>query len=463
MRIFKTYAHGKRLLFGAIVFTIPIVLAAQQVDVRSVPGLSGAGRTVPDHYIVRVRENVDTDALVQAYGISPRFVYRKAVRGFAGRIPPGTLRRLENDVRVRDIVADRVVGIAAKPDRPGKPGGGGGGGGGNDNEAVPAGVSRIGAEPAAGLGVTGQGIGVAVVDSGLDAAHRDLLVSGSGFYSPYVGSSTQDENGHGTHVGGTIAAKANGLDVVGVAPGATLYAVRVLNAAGQGDDSDVIAGLEWILANAASVQPPIKAVNMSLGRPGSLNDNPSLRAAIAALHGAGIAIAVAAGNECGLEVSGQIPSTYPEVIAVASTAAENGGSKLKGFSGIPADTASFFTTDGAWNQASGIGVTVSAPGETKEDVNGGGLIRPVGILSTKLGGGTTRLYGTSMASPHVAGILALLYEQAGGSLAPEAARGKIVSGADLVGTAPLDSPTSCYSYDGDREGVVSAAGALAAP
>jgi subtilisin family serine protease len=200
---------------------------------------------------------------------------------------------------------------------------------------------------------------------------------------------------------------------------------------------------------------------MSLGRPGSLGDSPAYRAAIQALYQAGISVAVAAGNECGLEVSQQVPATYPEVLAVASTTAVNGRSKLKGFSGIPSDTASFFTTDGAWNAATGIGVTISAPGAKQENVNGGGIISVVGILSTALGGGTTELYGTSMASPHLAGVLALLYEQAGGTLAPETARAKVMLGADLIGSTPLDSPTSCYTFDGDREGVLSAPGSLA--
>ena len=455
----KSFQHiiALALLCGCVVTSV----LAQQVEARSI---GRAGKPVPDHYVVQVSEHTDASVVARNYGIAPRFVYRRAVRGFAGKIPPGILRKLQNDVRVVNIAPDRLVAAIAKPDKPdkpdkpGKPGGGGGGG--DSSDTVPAGVVRIGAGPDANLGVTGAGIGVAVVDSGLDLAHADLSVSADQFYSPYVGSSAQDDNGHGTHVGGTIAAKANGADVVGVAPGATLYAVKVLNAAGEGYESDVLAGLEWIADNAASVTPPIRVVNMSLGRPGSLGDNPAYRSAVQRLYQAGIAIAVAAGNDCRLEVTQQVPATYPEVMAVASTTANKGKSKLRGFSGILADTASFFTTDGAWNEASGIGVTISAPGAKQENVNGGGNITVEGILSTKLGGGTTRLYGTSMASPHVAGLLALLYEQAGGTLAPETARAKIMTGADRIGSAPLNSPTSCYTFDGDREGVLSAPGAL---
>ena len=85
-------------------------------------------------------------------------------------------------------------------------------------------------------------------------------------------SACQDNNGHGTHVTGTIAARNNAVDVVGVAPNATPYAVKVLDAQGSGTDSTVIAGLDWIILNANSVSPPIRVVNMSLGRQGTLDD-----------------------------------------------------------------------------------------------------------------------------------------------------------------------------------------------
>jgi hypothetical protein len=109
---------------------------------------------------------------------------------------------------------------------------------------------------------------------------------------------------------------------------------------------------------------------------------------------------------------------------------------------IASDTASYFTSDG-------LGVVVSAPGEDREDVSRGCLIKSVGILSTRLGGGTTRMSGTSMAAPHVAGIAARHYQQDPG-YTPADIRQFLEHDADNVGTAPLNSPTSSYSPDGER-------------
>lgn len=326
-------------------------------------------------------------------------------------------------------------------------------------QVVPAGVKRIGATPGT-LAFTGSGVGVAILDTGIDQQHADLKVSTSCFNS--LGTSCDDDNGHGTHVAGIAAALNNNQDVVGVAPGATLYAVKVLDRRGQGTDAAIIAGLEWVQANANTVTPAIKVVNLSLGRalaPGEDLTNSPLRQAIQALYNQNIAVAVSAGNEANREVSQNVPATYPEVFAIASSSATD-GKDCNGIK-IPADTASYFTTDGTYNNTTKIGVTISAPGEQQEDiVRNCRNVSSVGILSTKNGGGTTRMSGTSMSAPHVTGVLALMYEKAGGNLSPETARTTLRTNAERVGVAPLNSPTTGYTFDGEREGILFAPGML---
>jgi subtilisin family serine protease len=270
-----------------------------------------------------------------------------------------------------------------------------------------------------------------------------------------------DMNGHGTHVAGTVAALKNGSGVVGVAPGATLYCGKVLGANGAGSDSNIISLLEWVLnKNAQGANPPILVVNLSLGRDKQQEDaDGPLRQAIQALYNAGVTVVVAAGNDPSIEVKDQVPSGFPEVIAVASTTADDGDASRCPFveGKIPADTASYFTTDGAYDSATGIGVTVSAPGGSRENITPMCRITCDGILSTAIGGGTTTTLegspacGTSMAAPHVSGLAARMIE--GGVLGPENIRARLSLNADRQGTGPLDSRSGAYTFDGAREGV----------
>jgi subtilisin len=399
----------------------------------------------PSRYIVTFRPGTDRGNRARAvanHGAALRFNY-SSVDAAAVTIPnDDALSALMNDPSVMAVGPDRRVSayqdVRGNAKATGKPGGGG------SAQVVPAGVTRVGVPTTLS---NGDGIGVAIVDTGVDLGHPDLGSPVDAF-SAFGGSCTDDE-GHGTHVAGTVAARDNTIGVVGVAPKAQLYCVKVLDSTGSGSDAEVMAGLDWVLVNHALVQPNIRVINMSLGRPGSVDDNPSFHELIKSLEAAGVAVVVAAGNDASAEISQKIPAAYSEVIAVASATALTGSNQCRWLSGpIAADTASYFTTDGA-------NVVVSAPGEDAEDVNRGCLISSTGILSTRLGGGTTRMSGTSMASPHVAGIVARHF-QANPAFTVSDVRHFLALDAARKTVAPFDSPTTTYTFDGIREGIAKA-------
>ena len=394
-------------------------------------------------YIVTVDAASDPAQVAATHGLAARQVFTTVLNGFAADVPAGRMAALARDARVKVIAVDHpVFAFAGKPTKPPP----------TTVQVLPAGVTRIGADqvwsPATGAGM-GAGIGVAILDTGLDFNHPDLKdnISTAWFVSPgftYT-TSAQDDAGHGTHVGGIVAAVDNSIDVVGVAPKATLFAVKVLNNQGSGYDSDIIGGLNWVAANGNSQSPPIKVVNMSLGR-GASKDDSLMHTAIKNVVNANITVVVSAGNDSSKDVSQMVPAGFPEVIAVASTTAKDGTSNVS--TKVLKDTASYFTTDGA-------GVTISAPGEEAENIKYPRL-SSVGILSLALGGGTTRMSGTSMSAPHVTGVVALLLEKAkkaNVTLNQDQMRARISAG-DRVEVAPLDSPANGYTYDGFAEGIL---------
>ena len=400
----------------------------------------------------------DRAVVVRGTGASVRFNF-SIVDAAAVLVPnEAAYWALVDDPDVTAFTPDRRVEAFGKPDKPGggnknKDGGGDGG-----TETVPSGVERIGGYA---TGYTGMGVTAWIVDTGLDSNHADIspgYVDGVTCFGDSAGAicvedGGEDDNGHGTHVGGIVGAAQNGADVVGVAPGVWLMSVKVLDSSGSGYDSNVIAGLNYIANYIAANLTNGDVVNMSLGRPGSVYDNPLLRQAVQALFDADVTVVVAAGNDPFSEITEMVPASYPEVMAVASTTAEDGNNKCRSYSGrIWADTASYFTTDGT-------GVAISAPGAQKENISRGCRAQSVGILSLALGGGTTRKSGTSMASPHVAGVVALMLQATPG-LAPNTVRSIIQGTADKCGTAALNSPTNGYSFDGVREGIVDAYAAV---
>ena len=331
-------------------------------------------------YIVVLHERVKSPAATAAeiagqVGGRVGYIYEHALKGFSIRVSSQAVAALQRNPNVKYVATDDVRYAIA--------------------QAVPTGISRIYADTNSRIGINGTDdlrvdADVAVIDTGIDLEHYDLNVAGgincSGG-SPRGGKCTaggDDDHYHGTHVAGTIGALDNGVGVVGVAPGARLWAVKVLDARGSGWSSWIIAGIDWVAANADRIE----VANMSLGGSGY---NQAEYDAIQGAVNKGVAFAVAAGNSDD-DARNYSPAAFNNVLTVSALADFDG---IAGGSGRPtcrADVDDTLADFSNWGPAVGI----AAPG--------------ICILSTypleKGEYGT--LSGTSMASPHVAGALALL-------------------------------------------------------
>lgn len=225
-----------------------------------------------------------------------------------------------------------------------------------------------------GLGLNaGAGIDVAVLDTGIDLDHPDLDDNIQGNVTFVTGTVTGDDDaGHGTHVAGSIAAEDNEIGMLGVAPEANLYAVKVLNSQGNGTIADLVMGIEWAMGLHGGLL--VDVINMSLGTTVHFQ---TLEDAVIAAHNAGIVVVAAAGNGGNCQGTGdsvEYPGRYSQVIAVAS---------INDIDGVPCTS------------ATGPDVEIAGPG--------------VNIMSTIPGGGYGLNSGTSMATPHVAGTAALVW------------------------------------------------------
>ena len=233
-------------------------------------------------------------------------------------------------------------------------------------QTVPWGIEHVNAPDVHSAGYQGSGIKVAVLDTGILTSHADLQVSG-GYDTTGIGSYV-DDHGHGTHVAGTVAALNNSIGVIGAAPAAQLYAVKVLDRYGSGTYSNIIAGIEWAISN------DIDVINMSLG--GS-SGSTALQQACDAAYKAGILVVAAAGNEgtsSGDTECIGYPAKYSSVMAVGSITSDN--------------VRSYFSSTGST-------LEIMAPGSN--------------IYSTTINGSYGTMSGTSMACPHVAGVAALVW------------------------------------------------------
>lgn len=307
-------------------------------------------------------------SIIQRAGITEKNVvgtYNNTIAGFTAKLDDRQLEKLNSDENVSYIEKDRIV-IFAPPC--GTPNGGSCDDGGNDgggSQATPYGITRVNG----GVAYTGSNVAW-VIDTGIDLDHPDLNVDASSGFNAFTsgrdGKSLDDGNGHGTHVAGTIAALDNSEGVIGVAAGATVVPVKVLDSRGSGSYSGVIAGVDYVGANGSNGD----VANMSLGGPTS----QALDDAVLAAASNGITFVLAAGNE-GTDANNSSPARV-------------NGSNIY--------TISAMDSNDDWAYFSNYGnppVDYAAPG--------------VSINSTWKDGGYNTISGTSMASPHAAGILLL--------------------------------------------------------
>ena len=351
---------------------------------------------VPGRYIVVFDEGEVRDPTAvarehaQRHGAEVLFNYQYAIEGYAARLPERRLEEVRADSRVDYVEPDQTMRAEA--------------------QTLPWGINKIDADRSAtalagnGSGAV-SGVNAYVIDSGI-YRHTDLNVVR---HVNFVGDGRNtDCYGHGTHVAGTVGAKDNTSAVVGAAPGAPLTGVKVLGCNGSGSTSGAIKGVDWVTANAT--KPAIANMSMSGGVSQALDDAVRRSAA------GGIFYSLAAGNE------GANACNYSPARAGAGT--------NNGIMTVAATTSSDRET--SWSNY-GSCVDVWAPGAS--------------ILSTKKGGGTTTMSGTSMAAPHVGGGAAL-YLSRNTSASPTAVEGALTSSAKTTANKSKGGATIVREYVG---------------
>jgi len=341
-----------------------------------------------NRWIVVLRSGT-TDAVATSratgLGITAGPMLRGTVHGYSARLTVAQLDALRADPRVADVVPDGIVSMTG--------------------QQVPTGVRRVLGTKSPISGIDGRddrvNADVAIVDTGIDRTHPDLNVAGGMNCTSSHPGAWGDNNGHGTHVAGTVGALDNGFGVVGVAPGVRLWAVKILDSAGNGLISWYVCGLDWIAAQRDpndATRPLFEAVNMSVAKPGSDDHNCGLTShdlmhqAVCRLVASGVTVAVAAGNNS-FNAARLIPASYNEVITVSALADSDG--RPGGLGGPGCATWQANQRDDAFATFSNYGADVDliAPGKC--------------ILSTLPGDRYGYLSGTSMATPLVTGAAAL--------------------------------------------------------
>ena len=363
-----------------------VALAATLASPAGAKVGSQESRPIPDRYIVVLEDSVAhpgnvADRHAENREAKVSHVYGTALKGYAAELAPNEVRAVEQDPAVAYIEPDGRGGIVA--------------------QSTPTGIDRIFAAANESLDIDQEDdarvdVDVAVFDTGIDNEHPDLDVveqidcqQGS----PCTEGIGADGHGHGTHVAGTIGAIDNGQGVVGVAPGARLWGIKVVNNGGFGDFSDLVAAVDWVTAAHEDEDPEndIEVTNASLGY-SCCTESQAFDEALEASQAAGVVHVAAAGNQA--QPVKYLPGVNPDLITVSALADYDGKPGAKGGPTCvdrgQDDRLASFSNYGAL-------VDVAAPG--------------VCIYSTVPGGTYAYNWGTSMASPHVAGAAAILAAQ----------------------------------------------------
>jgi len=376
------------LMVMAVALLVACGAALAQVQLPEWPG--------PERYIVVLNNDVSdpgqvANAIARRHGLWVGFVYSHALKGFSAVIPNEHVAAVRADERVAYIERDQTTYPEA--------------------QTLPWGIDRVEADISSTKAGNGMGavsnVNAYIIDSGI-YRHTDLNVV-KHVNITRDGKNT-DCNGHGTHVAGTVAAKDNSRGVVGVAPGAPLIGVKIISCAGMGAASTLIKGVDWVTAHA---QKPAIA-NMSVGLGG--NPSQTLDDAVRKSAKTGIFYSLAVGNKGESTCSGSPARTGAGI--------NNGIMTVAATDELDQET--------SWSNY-GSCVDIWAPGAR--------------ILSTKLGGSTTTMNGTSMAAPHVGGGGALyLSENTGAS--PTSVEAALKGEAASPGTTSKDGRAIVLEYVG---------------
>ncbi len=349
----------------------------------------GAASAASEPYVV-VYDNGDTDPaattarIESRLGVKSAFRYGSALKGFAARLSAGQVATVAAMPEVDYVAKDSTFTAAGwQPIASG--------------DTAPAGLRRIGA--AALPNVHGSAdTAVAVLDTGVDLANPDLNVA-DGKNCITAGAAANDDNGHGTNVAGIVGARNDGARVTGVAPGTRIFSVKVLNSRSSGTLSQILCGIDWVTANAATLG--IGVANMSIAGSGAndnncgnSNNDPYHRA-ICRSTAAGVSYVAAAGNNKS-NFDKVVPAAYPEVLSVTAMSDADGTPGATGkWSGCKTSEKDdqFAATYSNFASAAHASHAIAAPGTC--------------VVSLGKGGGTSTYTGTSQAAPHVAGTVAL--------------------------------------------------------